>query len=269
MMAYAAETQAGVAVGEPTSSTGTVLSDAAQWIREKWGVFVALEPEILNLQHRAAMAAAAAKQAGDELRYDMGRVIITDLGELSKLHGKVVDKVTELSGYLGLNLGGYQLGAIAVPVAVALTFATIATVMLWLMQRLDLQRRLVEGLEAGTLTHADLAALEDKAPGGDVLGTTLGIGKLALVAFIGWLLLQALQQVPRLRSNPDLLVFHGNPPELEGAYIGENVYALTYQHADNSEPYVHNFRPGVEVWGNPDGSVTLSHPDHRRLWGDF
>lgn len=241
--------------------SGNVLSAAAEWIRDQWGAWLALEPRILDLQHRAAVAI---QQGANPT---LGREIIQDLGSLSQLHGKVTDKVVSLSGYLGLNLGG--LGAVWVPFAIAATFASIAAVMLWLMRRLDLQQRLVEGLEQGTLTAADLAALADSPPGSDVLGTAVDMGKLILWGIMAYVALLALREARSFRENPDLLVFRPNPDDGEGERIGVETYALAYQHADNREPYVHNFGPDVEVWGEPDGSVSLHSRSGKRLWRDF
>lgn len=233
-------------------------SQAAEWIRERWDMFVGLEPQILDLQHRAAVARGAALQRGDDATASLARELIEDLGELSLLHGRIVDRMRELGGYIGL-------GAIAVPVVLITAFAVVAAGMAYLMARLDIQRRLVAGLEAGTLTRADLAELEeagDKPEG--LLGPAVSLGKLALWGFLAWVALQAVREW----RNPRLEVWEANPPggrEL----IGERVYQVRYRHAEDRRPYYHDFGRDVELWGEPDGTVTLRHRRGRDLWRDF
>lgn len=251
--------------------TGAVMSDAAEYLRDRWADFVALEPAILDLMHRAAVAAATAREAGDLATYESGRAIIRDLGELSKLHGRVVDKMREVGGWIGVDLAGaprgHGLGAIPVPVALYTVFAGLALVVAWLFRRVEYQQELVDALEAGTITAGDLEALNEPPPGTDVLGAAVDLGRLALWAFVAFVAWRIVSELPTFRRNPDLVIFEGNPP---GALIGEHVYSVSYRHAQNSAPHFHDFEtPGVEMWGMDDGTVVLRHPDGRPLWHDF
>lgn len=54
-----------------------------------------------------------------------------------------------------------------------------------------------------------------------------------------------------------------------GVLMSRNVLELRYRHALSRQrlPYVHDFGEGVEMYGMPDGTLTLRHPT-RRLWED-
>lgn len=266
--------------GAPTGlgeSDGTVLSDAAEWIRDRWSAWLALEPAILDLQHRAAVVAANANQAGDAETYTQAREIILDLGKLGQLHLSISDKVRSLGSWLGLDsLEGYgggapgTVGAIPVPVALATTFAALALVMGWLMSRVELQRSLVAGLEDGTLTREDLEALAEQPPATDVLSRGVDLARLGLWAFLAFVAWKLASEVGGWRDNPDLLIFEPNPGDgAGGELIGERVHALSYRHAEDGGPYVHDFGPEVELYGLEDGTVQLRHRRGRRLWRDF
>lgn len=69
----------------------------------------------------------------------------------------------------------------------------------------------------------------------------------------------------RHQKNPPLLVL-GNPGR---RLITEDVHSIAYRHAEDGKPYRHDFRRGVQVTLNRDGSGTLRHRDGRPIWADF
>lgn len=234
-------------------------SEAAQWVRDRWADFLAVEPDILDLMHRAAVARGMAREQGNTVLYELGGEVIRDLGALNKLHGSIVDKVEGVASWIGL-------GAIQVPLALLTVYSVVAAGMIYLFARLEIQRRLVVGLEEGTLTRADVETLAEagNAPS-ELLGQAVDLGKLVLWGVLGWFAIMALQEVRAFRENPTLQVFETNPPP---ELIGERVYAVWYRHEEDGEDYVHHFRPGVSMVGNPDGSVSFRH-GRRALWRDF
>lgn len=243
-----------------------VDSEPAEFVREQWAAFLALHPKILDAQHRAAVAAYAAKQAGDMARFERGRAIIQALGDLAQLHHRVITTVEPWGKYIGLS-------AVAIPVAAATVFAGVALVIAWMFRRYDYLDGLADRLADGSLTPADLEALGDAAPATDVLAPFVDVGKLLLwgaALFLGVGLLRELTAAGgRARSNPPLTVFAANPPADDGAeIIGEHVYTIAYRHAGDSRPYYHDFRSGALLEGLPDGSIRIRNP-RRRLWRDF
>lgn len=234
---------------------GTVLSNAAEYVRDRWEAFVALTPAIIDLQHRAAEARYRYNQEGKTREADAARAVIVELGKLNVTHGKIVDHFSELAPYVGL-------GAVAVPVALAAAFSTAAIAMLWFFRKMDIQEKALGLLEAGVLSEEGFLQMNKEA-GKNPLGETLGFAKLALWAFLGWVALQALTTFQGPRRNPPLVIF-GNPPEV----LSEDVVFLQYVHAEDGEVYRHEFDGDVMAEALPDGGLLISHPT-RPVWGEF
>ena len=251
--------------GEPTASPltgpdqGTVLSDAAAWLRDRWADFLALEPKLVDLQHRAAVAANRARERGDLQTANAAVEMIRTLGDLNQLHGRLVARMESVADYVGL-------GAIAVPVAVATIFSGLALAVLWFFRKVDLQERLLAQLEQGTLTEQGYLDAQEQL--GDMPGPVQEAGgaiRWVAIAVLGYLAVQALGLVGGWRENPPLTVFRRNPPEDQ---LSARAWSLAYRHAEDGQDYIHDFGPGVLVDLEDDGSVRLSHPDHA-LWAEF
>lgn len=237
---------------------GTILSDAAGYVREQWARFLALDTEILNLQHRAAVAALQARERGDTVSEKAARAMIETLAQLKTLHHEAVTRWDYLTDYVGL-------GAIAVPVAVATAFSALALVIAWFFRKMALQSELLAQLEAGNLTErAFLEANRQVGEAPDPLRAGMDLGRLALWAFLAWMALQALGVTRTFKGNPPLTVFKANPP----GTMSERTWFLAYRHAEDGEDYIHDFGPGVRMEAQEDGSVLLSHPI-RPIWRDF
>jgi len=240
-------------------TTGTAPApqeDPRGYIEASWDAFLELWPQILDAMHEAADIVATT-EAGT-FRHDTARTALENLRRLARIHTATVRKVEEYQGYLTLGRAG--LGAL--PVAVLTAFSALALIIAWSFRQYQAQRDLLDMIQAGTLTPDEAARLQDTGPTPptDILGGLgLGAGGLALLILAGLLLLK------RWRDNPDLLVFHENPPD--GVW-SNRVYEVRYRHDENRENYKHTFRPGVRLQGLPDGSVRLFHPD-RPLWRDF
>ena len=244
---------------------------ARAYIREKWGEFLNLGPRIVDLQHRAALAAGAARERGDTQSYELARGVIAKLGELNVAMGKAIDTFNLEGIGAAVGLSGYR-GLGAVPVIAAFVFSSVALVVLWAFRSFEAESRKLDLIEQGILTPAEAAALDPGPAPGAFLAGIGDIGKLVLWGAIAWFAFQiATQYAPkrrgqsRSRSNPPLEVWHTNPPGL----IGDDVYDVRYQHADDGLDYVHDFGPNVELEALPDGSVLLSHRDGLPLWDDF
>jgi len=233
----------------------TVPSDAAEYVREKWEDFLNLSPRIIDLQHRAATAAGAARERGDAVTEAAAKAMIRTLGELNVLHGGAVDRLLPLAPYVGL-------GAIVVPVAVATAFSALALVVLWFFRKVALQEELLARLEDGTLTEAGYLAAQEAL--GDIPGPLeAGADLVKWVAF-GFVAWAAFRAFGPLRRNPPLTVFNRNPPEV----LSRRVWALSYRHEEDGEDYEHEFGPNVELETLEDGSLLVSHPS-RPIWRDF
>lgn len=232
---------------------GTIFSNAAEYVRERWADFLALEGRLVDMQHRAALAAQSYRARGLTELELAAKAMIRELGALNQLHGTIVERFSDLGRYVGL-------GAIQIPVVLATAFSTAAVVLLWYFRKFQVQERALEMLEAGTLSEAAFLQMNDEL-GASPLKEGMDLAKLALWAFVGWLALQAL--TVGFRRNPPLVVF-GNPPD----QIARQVLDITYIHADDGEPYIHEFEGGVEAQALPDGSVLIGHPE-KPVWRDF
>lgn len=230
-------------------------SDAAEYVKEKWADFLNLGVRIIDLQHRAAIAAGAARERGDAVTEAAAKAMIRTLGDLNLLHGGAVDRLVPLAPYVGL-------GAIVVPVAIATAFSALALVVLWFFRKIGLQEELLAQLEAGTLTEAGY--LEAQEALGDIPGPIeagADLVKWLVFGFVAWAAFQAFGPP---RKNPPLTVFNRNPPGL----MSRRVWALSYRHEADGEDYEHEFGPDVEMESLEDGSLLLSHPS-RPIWRDF
>lgn len=231
-------------------------SDAAQWIRENLDRYLDLWPSILDLMHRAAVAAADARERGDLETYRLGRRVIESLQDLAQLHQGTTEKLEAYREFFGL-------GAVQVPITLLTVMSTLAALIVWQFRRFDVQQNLVAAMERGAITADDVRVLNEGPP-----GPVAQLGQLGKLLLWGGALL-VLVLVLRERgylSNPQLLLLE-NPPA-GGEEIGERVFQVRYRHAQDGSPYYHDFGPGVRMEGQEDGSVVLYHP-RKRLWRDF
>ena len=215
------------------------------------------------MQHRAALAAQGARARGDIVTEKAAKAMISTLGELNQLHGRLVDAFVPLAPHVGL-------GAIPVPVAMATAFSSIALAVLWFFRKVDLQEELLAQLEAGNLTESGyIAAQESIGAAPDPITGTLqagaGIAKWAAIAFLGWALLQGLGLARAFAPNPPLMVFKSNPP----GRMSDRVWMIGYKHIEDGEDYVHEFGPDVSMEAEKGGSVSIFHRNGRPVWREF
>lgn len=251
------------ASSEQAPATGNIVSEAAEYVAERWQDFLGLERRIVDMQHRAALAAQHYRETGQPTQEAAAKALIRTLGELNILHGKLVDKFQALAPYVGL-------GAVAVPVAIAAGFSALAVAVLWFFRKVDLQEQLLAQLEAGTLTEAGYlqaqAALGTMpGPLGETLTAGAGVLKWLVAGLVVFALLEGLKTYRGLSANPPLVVFNSNPPGI----MSERVWSLAYRHTDDGQDYIHEFGPGVEMEALEDGSVLVRHRRGRPLWRDF
>lgn len=247
------------ALGQADNGGAWEDSAAAAWVRDQWATFLDLSRRIIDLQHRAALASQAARAQGNTLQADAARALIRSLGELNQAHGRAVEFGTPYMAPLGL--AGFP-----IPLAIAAGVSTLAIWVAYLMRRFEYQEQALEALEAGTLTMADLTALEAQAGAAPAGLLTAGVSGLKWVAVgvLAFLALAMFREWQGIRENPPLDLLYPNPP----GPMSERVHALLYEHADDGADYRHDFRPGVRMETLADGSVRLFHPS-RRIWRDF
>lgn len=242
---------------------GQPVENAIAYLQAKWHQFLELSPSIIDLQHRAAVIAAEAQQEGDATTHDQAKAVVTALAKLQTAHDWVLNKIEAVRDVVGLSGWGTaptQLGAI--PIAQVTIITTVALVVVWFFRAFAAEERKLDLIEAGVLTPEEAAALDAGPMPGNVLGSVAEIGKVLLVGFALWLAYRAWEGY---RSNPTLQVFDVNPPEA----FGEEVYAVWYRHADDGNPYVHEFGRDVEMTALEDGSVLFEHRRGLPLWRDF
>lgn len=166
-----------------------------EWLRARWSAFVALEGTILDLQHRAAVAAAQARERGDQEGYAEGVATIRRLGELGRQHLQALDRLRELAGVVpGLQgLGAFPL----VPLAWAAAVISVGTAVAWIFGRVGAEERVVRLLEAGRLTAGEardiLENIETSGPG-QSLGDSL---RWVMLGLLGWVALRTVQEARR------------------------------------------------------------------------
>ncbi len=258
---YASESRSGS--WAPTSGLSGVADDveaAKAYLREKWAEFLSMGPRIIDLQHRAALVAGAARERGDFDGEAAAKAEIAKLGELNKAHGWAVDTYQ-------LESVGERLGLGAFPVvAGSLAFSGLAAVVVWAFRSFSYSERVLDLIETGQLTPEQAAALDAGPTPGNVLGQVGDLATLALWGVGLWLAFQVFAAYASVRPkrNPPLEVWHTNPPEGWG-----EVHDLTYRHEEDGEDYIHEFGPDVELEGQEDGTVLLVHADGKPLWADF
>lgn len=149
-------------------------SSAAQWIRDRWADFVALD--FRGLMHRAAEVAATTT---DPETKATAKQSIDRLGKLWNLHALTVEKARGIAGLLTDGLGALIVWPAAAVIAVALSVA-------WIWTRYDAEYRVVGELEKGRLTPAEARQLLAEIEGGGpfISGPSLGIAAAGL-AFVG------------------------------------------------------------------------------------
>jgi hypothetical protein len=254
------------------SGIGDSVEDAKAYLRAQWARFVALGPSIVDMQHRAALAAYDATQRGDTEAAGLARDVIRALGELNVRHGRALDLAETYRDALGLS--GYPRGLGALPAAAIVAITGLAVTVAYFFRAYAAESRKLDMIEAGTLTPAEAAALSagvGAAPA-QILGGLAGLTKWLVIGGVAWFMLQAWQSRPKPRRrpkrNPPLVVYDSNPPD-DGEVFGEEVAEVWYRHVDDGGHWMHEFGPGVQMSAYPDGSVGLSHADGRRVWDEF
>lgn len=239
----------------PTSTT--TAPDPVAYLKATWAAFEGLFPSLLNLQHRASTLAATLP--ANDARKSEARASVDAIAQLIRIHAATIRKVEEYGSYVGL-------GALAIPPAILAALSALALIVAWVFRSYAAQERILDMIEAGTLTPSEAVAIKEAsgpAPGLDILGGVAQVGGVGVLVLLAVALVLFAR---RWRPNPDLLTFHENPPR-DGVW-SHRVYDLTYRHDDDGEPYIHAFRRGVRLQGLEDGSVRMFHPS-RRLWEDF
>ncbi len=196
--------------------------------------------------------------------------MIHKLARLREIHGKVVERVAGMADRLGIETTGVG----AVPFLAPMALGALALVVLWVFRSYAAQERKLELIEQGTLTPEQAAELDPGGPpqqAARLLGEATGLAKWIALGIVAWAALDMLnifEGGPFSRRNPPLVIYGPNPPP--GAeMIGSDVEAIYYRHAEDGAHYVHEFEESdVRMYGNPDGSVRVEHPD-RPLWGEF
>lgn len=78
------------------------------------------------------------------------------------------------------------------------------------------------------------------------------------------------QSKGRVKPNPPLLVFTGNPPK-GWTVMGSEVVEIRYRHADDKKLYRHTFRHRPKMLASPDGKAVaiVARPGTGRMWEEY
>lgn len=237
--------------------------EARSWLARRWAAFLDLSRQIVDLQHRAALAARSARERGDLESADAARALIATLGELNQWHNAIVYRADQL----GLNVEP-TLGA---PPLALLGVTALALVVAWFFRRYDAQERALEAIEAGTLSVDEYLQLDravGSAPGiGFDWGTLAKWAALALGAYMIYHYVRA-REIPFL--NPPLVTYEANPA---GRLMSRDVVGIWYRHEEDGELYEHRFNRslfgnGVHMEARPGGDLRLYHRS-KPLWREF
>lgn len=233
--------------------------DPTDYLQMVWGSFVDLSPRIIDLQHRAALAAQAAASVHDQESEALAKLVIHELAKLQKVHHKILSWSERAGAMVGL-------GVIQIPIGVA-GVTVVALLVAWSFRKFAAQSEALGLLERGILTAEEFQALDIMDPpgiGGEIAGLAGGIGKWVVLALLAFTLLEA-TRAGLFRRNPPLVMF-GNPPD--DGLMSEGVKLIAYEHAEDGELYLHEFADGVEMEALEDGSVSIGHPEHG-VWSDY
>lgn len=250
-------------LGSLRERIGSSVDAAREYLRDRWDAFVALEPRILDMQHRAAQVAYHADQAGDIQSAELARDIIRTLGKLGERHVQAVDTMRDVSRWVGLS--SYP-GLGAIPFAQVSVITGLALTVLWFFRAFEAEERKLELIEAGTLTPEEAAALDAGPAPGSVFRDLGGLAKLALGGLALFTLARLAETATAWKSNPELVVWDTNPP---AEPMGRRVWAVWYRHEEDGSDYVHEFGPGVRMYPEDDGTVRFRHRWGRPLWREF
>lgn len=158
---------------------------AVEYLRGRWRAFVALERTMLDLAHRAAVAAAEAERRGDLVDHELARQSVARIAELRTLHDRALrmfdsvrDSIPPLQG-----LGQFPL----IPLALVGTVLALAAMVTFIFSRVGAEERIVRLLEAGQLTPEEAARLlegADEPSAGETFASALKwvLGGVVLLA---------------------------------------------------------------------------------------
>lgn len=132
-------------------------TEAWSYVRAKWDEFTGLYPRLLDLQHRAAVAAAEARQAGRVEEADEARASLERLAELVELHDDAVSRFEILAAAVGLG---------AFPIAYAAAALALAGIVALVFARFGAEARIVGLLEQGRLTPGEAERILAETEGG-------------------------------------------------------------------------------------------------------
>jgi len=153
--------------------------DALHYVKDRWEDFVNLYPQILDLQHRAAVQAYNAKEAGDFDTYNAARESISDLAALAQLHQKALADFSYLRAFVpGL---GQVVSLIWAGAVVAL-----AGLVAFIFARFGAEQHVVNLLEQGKVTPEQAAAILAQTDRGGSLSAVSSTVKWAVAGLLGW-----------------------------------------------------------------------------------
>lgn len=132
-------------------------TEAWAYVRGKWDEFTGLYPRLLDLQHRAAVAAAEARAAGRDAEADEARASLDRLAALVELHDDAVSRFEILATAVGLG---------AFPIAYAAAAIALAGIVALVFARFGAESRIVGLLEAGRLTPGEAERILAETEGG-------------------------------------------------------------------------------------------------------
>lgn len=174
------------------SSAGQVVA----WLQSKWADFLALDPQMEDLQHQAAGLAYTATANGDAATASMLKDSITSLGDLRQLHTKAVSMFESLRDSIP-SFSGLSAFPI-VPIALVGAVLALGAMVTYIMTRETAEEKIIDGVNAGHMTPELAKYLRDQAAAAaskpDLLSEFSGTLKWIVVGVLGFMALKTLRE---------------------------------------------------------------------------
>lgn len=149
-------------------------TEAERYLFDVADDFRGLNRRIIDMQHRAALVAGRAREAGRLADYENAKQLILDLGDLNQRYGRAQETWTLVKTWVP-GLG-------AIPVFLLAIVTGLAAYVAAIFRQAALESQRLELLEQGVLTPAELAAIQ----GGGV-GQLAQLAPLAVAGALAWM----------------------------------------------------------------------------------
>lgn len=161
---YAAARYQGLGEADPS---GWTPSQALEWLKSRARKILKLEARIVDLQHKAALLAGRAREAGRPELEEQAKDAIRALGQLNQAWTPVADRLQYIFSEMGL-------AGIPVPAYLAGAVVATATAAYLLIRKVNQQDQLLQLVEDGVISAEEAQGISRAG----WLGSAERLGKL-------------------------------------------------------------------------------------------